>query len=316
MDTVSHHAFDHNPLSKYCTGCKQTLDVTCFAKDRKRADGLYFRCKECRNAYKRSLPKKPSTPEQRKIRLERFKKRQSVIVTKICEECNNPYQDRNGNSKFCSPCKDVRRKQFRPQTYRDCKHCGKQFGPVSHLKEAYCSKECFYADQSLKPSPKKGKKYPHTQRAAIHTCPSCGTEFRGVSDTKRKTQIYCCHACYLKERRVSYFEIRVMDLIESYGIPLERQVKRGKWSFDGAIANTPILIEADGHFWHSSAKVKERDQRKDQWCLDHGYILMRVPELDFYKDPVKTITPILSRWEKLTGQQATLLDRVEEAPHA
>jgi very-short-patch-repair endonuclease len=89
----------------------------------------------------------------------------------------------------------------------------------------------------------------------------------------------------------------VIEMVEAVGYTIERQARRGRWSFDGAIIGTRILIEADGVYWHSSEKVKARDARKDQWALRQGYVLMRVLELDFYKDAVAAIAPILCRAE-------------------
>jgi very-short-patch-repair endonuclease/ribosomal protein S27AE len=317
MSTLSDHASNSNtPSSKYCSGCDQTLDITCFAKNRSRPDGLEFRCKECRNITKREFrkhhPDKPDTPAQHKARLERQQKKRSLIVTKVCIECGNSYQGRNGAGEICAECKPVRRQRFRPQTFLNCDYCGTSF-LADHLNRKYCSYECKKLHQNGRSIASKGKKYPSKQRASTHVCPSCSGTFRATGNTKRYKQIYCSHACYLKERRVSHFEIRVMDLLESVGIPLDRQVRRGKWSFDGAISNTSILIEADGAYWHSSEKVKERDARKDKWCLDHGYILVRVPELEFYDNPMETIMPVITRWENHTGQTAQLIERVEEA---
>ena len=53
-----------------------------------------------------------------------------------------------------------------------CKNCKKEFYPLGgYLKQQYCSKKCFYTDKKV--SPKKGKKYPHLQRARIGKCLVC-----------------------------------------------------------------------------------------------------------------------------------------------
>jgi very-short-patch-repair endonuclease len=135
------------------------------------------------------------------------------------------------------------------------------------------------------------------RRAAVRVCPGCGAEFRGVKDTKRKKQYYCSHNCYLRCRRVSHFENSVIDMIEAAGYKVERQAKRGRWSFDAAIVGSNILVEADGVYWHSSATVKARDARKNAWAAQQGYILIRVPEMDFRDNPSKAIDVILRRAE-------------------
>ena len=104
-----------------------------------------------------------------------------------------------------------------------------------------------------------------------------------------------------------------MALLASYGVPLESQAKRGHWTFDAAVVGTSILVEADGAFWHSPAKVKDRDMRKNKWCEEHGYTLFRVPELEFYKQPDEMVNPIVKRWEAETGETAVLLSRLAPA---
>ena len=88
-----------------------------------------------------------------------------------------------------------------------------------------------------------------------------------------------------------------MDMIEASGYKVERQARRGRWSFDGALVGSNILVEAGGVYWHGSAVVKERDARKDRWAVENGYILLRVLELAFYKDAAAGIDVILRRAE-------------------
>lgn len=103
-----------------------------------------------------------------------------------------------------------------------------------------------------------------------------------------------------------------MSMLEKYGLPVERQVRRGRWSFDGAVTGTTILIEADGAYWHSAEHVQLRDARKDAWCSEHGYTILRVPEKEFYKSPANALRLILARWVEETGEKATPLAGDEE----
>lgn len=311
MDMVSPLTAVGNPLTKRCSTCRQLLDVSCFNKDRNSPDGLSYLCKVCRKTYRKAHPDKPPTPEYHKIRMERQQAKRDTLVTKTCIECGNSYQDRNGEGKVCSQCKPVRRQRFRPPTFMTCARCGQEFGPVDHLGRKYCSAQCRRASIKGSSNRKRGRKYPHTQRAAVRKCLTCGTEFRGVKDTAKRPQLYCSHQCYLRNRRVSQFEARVMALLTSYGVPLETQAKRGRWTFDAAVIGTSILVEADGAFWHGPQRIKDRDMRKNAWCQEHGYILLRVPELEFYKTPDEMVLPIVKRWEAETGQTAVLLSRAE-----
>jgi predicted nucleic acid-binding Zn ribbon protein len=80
------------------------------------------------------------------------------------------------------------------QTFRDCGVCGERFGPLSNLKRKFCSKECGY--KGRKTGGKKGKKYPHLQRARVGNCEVCNKEFRAVKDFKDRKQKYCSRGCY------------------------------------------------------------------------------------------------------------------------
>jgi very-short-patch-repair endonuclease len=88
-----------------------------------------------------------------------------------------------------------------------------------------------------------------------------------------------------------------MDRLEAAGVTIERQAKRGRWTFDGAVVGSALLVEADGTFWHSTDRVKARDARKDAWAASQGYAVLRVPEADYRVDPVAALAPILRRAE-------------------
>lgn len=84
----------------------------------------------------------------------------------------------------------------RPQTFRDCMNCSNRFGPLSHLKKKFCSQRCAYDFRKGKPSPKKGKKYPHLQRARIGKCIVCRKQYRAVNDHKKRIQKFCRRECF------------------------------------------------------------------------------------------------------------------------
>ena len=77
--------------------------------------------------------------------------------------------------------------------------CGKEFHP-EHYGRKHCSKECQYL--YMPKGGKKGKKYPHTQRARIAICEVCGKEFRAIHDTKERKSKYCSKECWSKRRTV------------------------------------------------------------------------------------------------------------------
>ena len=232
-------------------------------------------------------------------RIEYQRRYRSQIVTITCGRCAAVFQSRRGQRKYCEPCGlAIRTAKFCAQTKATlvCRQCGADYQP-GHLRRQFCSLACKGMASRNRPTAKRGKVFPALQRAAVRACLCCGTEFRAVKDTKRVKQVYCSHRCYLRNRRVSHFENRVMSLLEGAGLTIERTVRLGRWTFDGRVAGTAILIEADGDYWHRSEKVKERDRRKNDWCDTNGFTLYRVPELAFYRDPDAAVRVILRRAE-------------------
>jgi len=195
-------------------------------------------------------------------------------------------------------------------TYKKCVICGNEFYviPAQERKGRYlcCSKECGYKLRSNLGSKKKGKEYPHLQRAEVKICRTCGNDFRAVGDhngrfggTSKRDQIYCSHTCYVKGNRISQFEDQVYNYLIQQNIQVLRQIKKGRWSFDFGIKNTNILIEADGSYWHSKLDIQFRDKRKEDWCQLNNYELYRIDELRFYKNKKTASQIVIDRMKKL-----------------
>lgn len=195
-------------------------------------------------------------------------------------------------------------------TYKICPICSKEYYVIPAQEKKgrgkFCSIGCKAKYQSTIESGKKGKTYNHLQRAIIRQCRTCGNDFRAIGDhtgklggRKDRAQVYCTHTCYVKGNRVSKFEETVFEYLVNHNGKLISQVKKGKWSFDMAIKDTNILIEADGSYWHSKPISKERDLRKDEWCKQNGFELYRVDELKFYKNKELACEVIIDRMLKL-----------------
>lgn len=90
------------------------------------------------------------------------------------------------------------------------------------------------------------------------------------------------------------FEVAVGQEIVAAGFDVEPQVKIGRWHVDFLVVGTRVVIEADGSFWHSSDKVKERDRRKVRDLNNKNYVVLRIDELDFYKRRGGTLKPLLT----------------------
>jgi hypothetical protein len=63
------------------------------------------------------------------------------LGNRTCIVCGTSFVG-STNAKLCS---DQCRTVHRPQTFLECRHCGRTFGPVDHLSRVYCSRLCKHA---------------------------------------------------------------------------------------------------------------------------------------------------------------------------
>ena len=106
----------------------------------------------------------------------------------VCNKCEYETDKKPSNrNATCEKCGKGRYRVF------NLCECGEWFHP-QRADQPYCSKECGY--KYKKNDGKKGKHYPHLQRARIGICPICNKEFRAVNDYKDRKQIYCSKYCW------------------------------------------------------------------------------------------------------------------------
>lgn len=111
----------------------------------------------------------------------------------ICNLCGYELTEKPNKNAICENCLKGR---FR--VWNKCE-CGILFHP-QRLNQKYCSESCGYKYRSV--GGKKGKKYPHTQRARIAKCPVCKKNFRAVNDSKNRITIYCSKDCWSKRATI------------------------------------------------------------------------------------------------------------------
>ena len=147
---------------------------------------------------------------------------------------------------------------------------------------------------------------PQMYRSETRLCLVCSKPFRATADYKHKRQQYCSHRCYLLNRRVSLPERKVGEALSLAGVHLDPQKRIGRWTFDYYLPEAKIVVEVDGAFWHSSPEVQERDRRKDAFVEESGMMIVRIDADEVMINCLRAIDPVLSLWEKNTGQKATL----------
>ena len=213
----------------------------------------------------------------------------------VCNKCGYETDEKPKHKN--STCQNCGKGRLRG--WNQCK-CGKWFHP-QRLSQMYCSKECFYRYRES--GGKKGKHYPHTQRARIGVCPVCGKEYRAVNDFKDRRQIYCSHDCYMKSRLETTPEKVVRHFLDSVGANYIQEHKIGRFWADFYLPDYNAVIEVDGDYWHSLPSVKEKDTRKDKFLKLNGIIVIHIKECE-----LRTSDVIIERWQQLTGETAVRVD--------
>lgn len=111
----------------------------------------------------------------------------------ICNKCGYEKVEKPLNRN--TTCENCSKGRF--QVWNQCE-CGIWFHPTKS-QQKYCSKDCGYKYRKV--GGKKGKHYPHTQKARTGICPVCKSEFRATKDFKNRHQVYCSKECWAKRGR-------------------------------------------------------------------------------------------------------------------
>lgn len=201
---------------------------------------------------------------------------QRKLIPKICFQCQNKFNSKNGVGKFCSvKCKnDCRNGRF----VKICPICKNSFFSYD---QKYCSLKC--RDDSQR------KELP------IKHCKFCDMPFQN----KQKKVKFCSHLCsvihYLRfNDRVSKPEKELRKILSDIGIDFVPSFPIKNKVFDIYIPSQNLLIEVDGIYWHSRNKTNlntaqlknvENDNIKNGLAKEMGYNLLRVWEDDIKNVP-------------------------------
>jgi len=75
-------------------------------------------------------------------------------------------------------------------------------------------------------------------------------------------------------------EQSVARVLDSLGISYQVQVPIDRYTVDFLVPSRNLVIECDGHRWHSSDQARAKDRRRDQLLTSLGYSILRLPERD------------------------------------
>ena len=189
----------------------------------------------------------------------------------ICNKCSSATTAQPlCKNATCGACKSGRYR-----VVKICYECGKEYRPDKY-KQQTCSKQCGYKVRFRNGNPKKGRKYPHLQKARIGNCIACGKEYRATWESKNsRKQKYCSHYCYVVSKPESIYEKSVRQFLEWQGIDFIQQHKIDKYSVDFYLPQTNTAVEVDGYY-HTLEKIKASDARKNARLNELGVRVVRI----------------------------------------
>ncbi len=187
----------------------------------------------------------------------------TVTATRLCVTCGE-YVTGQGRRLYCrDEC---------AQITKTCAECGEEYRTsVKRRRRPCCSMECgtWYRARDRK------------VEKVTCSCGECGKTFQKYpSEIAEGRGRFCSRTCSMVGRpingRPSVIGDEVLDLVESAGLLVDREVRVGRWSLDAVPRGTKVAIELDGEFWHSLPDMVDRDQRKDAYLTSRGWQVIRV----------------------------------------
>jgi very-short-patch-repair endonuclease len=101
---------------------------------------------------------------------------------------------------------------------------------------------------------------------------------------------------------VSSIELMVKDVLDQLGESYHHQYGIGKFLVDFYLPERNLVIEADGEYWHSLERGKERDRRKNQYLKESQINLIRLKESDIRSSCYELVRMALFQFPKVKGE--------------
>lgn len=136
--------------------------------------------------------------------------------------------------------------------------------------------------------------YQDLKTPSIIPVPPAPTWRDAKADDKDWLVKFCAGCESPAEERFLLAMVRAFDLkparakLVSPSLTLEMQVNVGHYRFD-FLANGRQVIEIDGAAWHSSPEQIERDRIRDDYSLEQGYKVLRIPAKLVFDAPDQAI---------------------------
>jgi len=268
----------------------QYCSLECFGKAKEVR--ITFNCAICGKA----VEDRPSIVRKRVYCSQEclYIKKMRTRVKRTCAFCKSPFEippnQAKNAGKYCSrKCKD---RAKRRRGLHICETCGKPFERILTAGHKYCSQGCQH----------EARKKPKV----ILNCEACGKEFERKPQGSRQFR-YCSRQCAFAVGRLvmanlngpTSIEAALMAELDKHHTPYIFQQRLSIWLVDVALPQYQIAIEADGDYWHSIPKAKERDQRKNDYLAMLGWKLFRFTETEIRRSASACIEQVLEYIKQL-----------------
>ncbi len=227
-----------------------------------------------------------------------------------CRECHKSFSValcRVKKAKYCSlECANEAQRGRKIKI--SCAVCNKSFSvyPCLAKKKKFCSKKCMGVHQKnivgeSNPAWKGGK-----TKTKCHTCGKLFEVRLSPSVLRKKRGKFCSYSCnainiikhHIKGKHTG-IELKVAEMLDNLGIKYVDQhpIPEGRTVVDFYVPEQRLVIYADGDYWHSTPKVKNKDQAQDFILGMNGYKVLRLPETEINKNKQKCINKIKKTME-------------------
>lgn len=219
-------------------------------------------------------------------------------ITLNCEYCGVEFETTltTGQAHCSKECAYAARRNM-PKSERGgwvkctCEICNRPFYRERYRVQQEPSRFCSVACANEWKRTITGEEHPLYKPPAVLVCDFCGQKYETKPALAERSR-FCsrsCHGSWLVRNTQSptSIEIAVEGMLVELGVPYKAQEPIGKYLCDFVVETDgkPLIIEADGIYWHSLPEVKRRDKRKNKWFKERGYQVLRLPGDKIRKQP-------------------------------
>lgn len=115
-----------------------------------------------------------------------------------------------------------------------------------------------------------------------------------TKSTNTQIELQCIE--YMNSQNINFIHQYILD------------TKKTSWLFDFYVPEKNLLIEIDGEYWHTKPKQINRDLLKSKAAKEHGFILLRISDLNLNFSMILENENAIEQWSNdiLTRRQKLL----------